>query len=49
MFIGLNKTTQKKHGCHKRKIAWERIKRCSQTNVFSVDDGNATALKYFDL
>jgi hypothetical protein len=25
MFIGLNRTTQK-HGCHKRKIAWERIK-----------------------
>jgi hypothetical protein len=49
MFIGLNKTTQK-HGRRKRKTARERIKSYVLKQMyFSVNDGNAIALKYFDL
>jgi hypothetical protein len=48
MFIGLNKTTQK-HGRRKRKSAGKDKELCPQKMYFSVNDGNAITLKYFDL
>jgi hypothetical protein len=49
MFMGLNKITQQ-HGRRKRKIERERIKTYILKQTYlSVNDGNATAFKRFDL
>jgi hypothetical protein len=49
IFIGINKATQK-HRRRRKKTARERIKSYVLKQMyFSVNDENATALKYFDL
>jgi hypothetical protein len=49
MFTGLNKTTQKPQMPQEEKSAGRDEELCSQTNVLSVNNENAIALKYFDL
>jgi hypothetical protein len=49
MFIGQNKTTQKPRIPQEENSAGKDEEFCSQTSVFSVNDENTIALKYFDL